>query len=386
MRLLVVGHSYVVPYNQQKYEVMKRQNPSLQLRIVTPPILRDVYRGSYFHSVCPGLTTDEAVSMKTFFSSSYMTYIHDPIAFIKLLLKFKPDLIHIEEDPHSLIALETILLTSLCRPKTPISFFIWDNMNRKPRFPLNVIKSFLMHFSLGRAAGVVTGNQEAQNLLGPGKKYYGPSAVLPQLGIACEKFHGSPRTEIARRVGRQDGIPVIGFMSRLVPEKGILLLCEALEGLQHLPWKLIIISAGPLQDDLQNRWKPLFGERLLLLGPGERADLPDYLKCMDILVAPSMSTPQWKEQFGYILVEAMASGAAVIGSSSGAIPEVIGNAGIVFPESDVSRLKDALMLLLQSPEKRKEFSRLGRARSQELFSHEVVSATYMKLFQQFSQL
>jgi glycosyltransferase involved in cell wall biosynthesis len=231
---------------------------------------------------------------------------------------------------------------------------------------------------------VVCGNQEAQRLLGYAKKYHGPSAVLPQFGIEYEKYQRNAKPEIARRVARQVGTPVIGFMGRLVPEKGILLLCEALDGVKHLPWKLVIVAGGPLEEDLQERWKPLFGDRLLLLGSGARADLPDYLKCLDILVVPSLSTPHWKEQFGYILVEAMASGVAVIGSSSGAIPEGIGDAGMVFPEGDVSRLREALTLLLQSIEKRNELSRLGRERAQKLFSHEAVSASYMKLFQQFN--
>src|SRR5258708_21269385 len=151
-------------------------------------------------------------------------------------------------------------------------------------------------------------------------------------------------------------------MGRLVPEKGILNLCQALDGLRHLTWKLVIVGAGPLEDVLQKQWKPAFGERLVLLGPGARADLPDYLKCLDILVVPSVSTPQWKEQFGYILVEAMASGVGVIGSSSGAIPEVIGNAGLVVAEGDVSSLKAALARLLQSAEDRTHLSRLGRSR------------------------
>jgi len=380
MRLLVVGHSYVAAFNQKKYEVMKRQNPALELKIVSPSVVRDAYR-TYAHEICPGLTAEEAVSLKSFFNGSNMTYVHPPIALLKLIRNFKPDLIHIEEDPHSLIALETIFLASVCCPKTPISFFIWDNINHTPRFPFNLIKRWFTSLTLRRAACVVAGNQEAQRLLAAEKHYHGRSAVLPQFGIDFSIYQREAKPDIVRAVGKQAGIPVIGFLGRLIPEKGILLLCEALAGLLHLDWTLVVMGAGPLESELQQKWKPTFGARLKLLGPGVRADLPDYLQCLDLLVSPSMSTPRWKEQFGYILVEAMASGVAVLGSSAGAIPEVIGDAGIVFPEGDVASLKEALTRLLQSPEERSRLSRLGRERAQRVFSHDVISASYMTLFQ-----
>jgi len=383
MRLLVVGHSYIVASNQKKYATLKRLNPSLELRVVSPPKVKGAFR-SYEHEMCPGLGVDEAIAMKVFFNRSNMTYILDPMAFLKLLRHFKPTLIHIEEDPHSLVAFETIILASIFCPKIPISFFIWDNLNHIARFPLNFVKRWLTGFALARAAFIVAGNREAQKLLGTEKHYRGPSFVLPQFGIDYAAYLGEAKAEIARSVAKQTGVSVIGFMGRLVPEKGVLMLCQALEALKQLPWKLIVIGSGPLEKVLQEQWKPKFGERLALLGPGSSKDLPDYLKCIDILAAPSVSTPVWKEQFGYILVEAMASGAVVLGSSSGAIPEVIGEAGVVFPEGNVAHLKDVLARLLQSADERNEFSRVGRARAQEFFSHETVSASYMKLFQRFS--
>ena len=69
------------------------------------------------------------------------------------------------------------------------------------------------------------------------------------------------------------------------------------------------------------------------------------LKSMDVLVLPSRSMPYWKEQFGRVLVEAMACGVPVIGSDSGAIPAVIGDAGLVFPEGDDRALADRILQL-----------------------------------------
>jgi glycosyltransferase involved in cell wall biosynthesis len=57
----------------------------------------------------------------------------------------------------------------------------------------------------------------------------------------------------------------------------------------------------------------------------------DIMKDFHVFVLPSHTTPVWKEQFGVVLIEAMFSHAAVVGSSSGAIPEVVGDAGVIFP-------------------------------------------------------
>jgi len=383
MRLLVVGHSYVTAFNQMKYAIMKRLHPALQLKIISPRAARDMYR-RYEHEVAPGLNAEEAVCLRDFFFKSHMTYLLDPIRFIKILMEFKPDYIHIEEDPHSLISFETVCLTSMCCPKTPISFFIWDNLARVAPFPLNALKRWLTFFALSRAACVVAGNHEAQQLLGSRKNYHGPSFLLPQFGIDCAAYQGAPKPEIVQRVNKQPGVPVIGYMGRLISEKGILLLCEALSGLEQTAWKLVIVGAGPLENILQEHWKPKFGERLLLVGPGARTDLPDYLKCMDVLVVPSVSTPVWKEQFGMVLIESMAAGVPVIGSTSGAIPEVIGEAGILVPEGDIQSLREALARLLGSEQERKRLSQLGQARALGSFSHESVSNSYMNIFNQFS--
>jgi len=365
-----------------KYAVMKRSHPALQLKIVSPRTTRDAYR-RYEHKVAPGLNADEAVCLRDFFSKSHMTYLLDPLGLIKILLKFKPDFIFIEEDPHSAISFETVCLASICCPKTPIGFLVWDNLARVPPFPLRVIKRWLTRFALSRAACVVAGNREAQQLLSSRKNYRGPSFLLPQFGLDWAAYQGMAKPGIEHEIGKQPGVPVVGFMSRLVPEKGILLLCEALSGLKEIPWKLVIIGAGPLESTLREKWQRVFGERLMLVGSGARPDLPDYLKCMDLLVAPSVSTPVWKEQFGMVMVEAMAAGVPVIGSSSGAIPEVIGEAGILFPEGDIRSLREALARLLRSPEERKRMSQLGRDRALAVFSHETMANSYMRIFNQF---
>src|SRR5204862_1301969 len=74
--------------------------------------------------------------------------------------------------------------------------------------------------------------------------------------------------------------------------------------------------------------------------------VPERLRTFSVLVQPSLTRRNWKEQFGRAVMEAMACGVPVIGSSSGEIPHVLGDAGLVVPEGDAVALRDAIARLL----------------------------------------
>ena len=83
---------------------------------------------------------------------------------------------------------------------------------------------------------------------------------------------------------------------------------------------------------------------------------------IECLVVPSRRTPEWVETYHPALVEAMGHGVTVVGSDSGALPELIDTAGLVVPEDDVAALTAALQHLLDTPRERQRFGREGRHR------------------------
>ena len=105
-----------------------------------------------------------------------------------------------------------------------------------------------------------------------------------------------------------------------------------------------------------------------------------YLQQIDVLVLSSRTQPYWKEQFGRVLVEAMACEVAVVGSDSGEIPHVIGDAGLIFPEDNVDALYDHLLRLMQSTELRKELGRNGRARVLERYTQAQIAAQTVAVY------
>ncbi|MBM2826641.1 MAG: putative glycosyltransferase, partial [Dehalococcoidia bacterium] len=119
------------------------------------------------------------------------------------------------------------------------------------------------------------------------------------------------------------------------------------------------------------------GQRVTFQGAVSSHQMPQELARLDTLVLPSLTRSRWKEQFGRVLVEAMACGVPVVGSDSGEIPNVIGPAGMVFPEGNAGALRERLAQLMADPEMRKDLSQRGRERVEALYTQkQVAESTY----------
>jgi glycosyltransferase involved in cell wall biosynthesis len=139
-------------------------------------------------------------------------------------------------------------------------------------------------------------------------------------------------------------------------------LLKALAGLEGM-WRAYILGSGPMKDDLQALARRLgLIDRVSFDGWIPSGQMPAFYRQLDALVVPSRTRPNWKEQFGRVLVESMACGVPVIGSNSGEIPNVIGNAGLIFPEDQVDRLREHLAKLLADEQLRADLARRGRER------------------------
>jgi glycosyltransferase involved in cell wall biosynthesis len=162
---------------------------------------------------------------------------------------------------------------------------------------------------------------------------------------------------------------VIGFISRLVEEKGIFVLLEALAALRGT-WRAHVVGIGPLEAKAHRRAEDLgIGNRVTWERGIPSTLVPERLRTFSVLVQPSLTRRHWKEQFGRAVMEAMACGVPVIGSTSAELPNVIGDAGLVVPEGNVPLLRDAIGHVLGDPEVRTHLGARGRARVLERFTH-----------------
>ena len=149
----------------------------------------------------------------------------------------------------------------------------------------------------------------------------------------------------------------------MLPGKGLNVLADALEKIKGEPWQLLVVGDGSERENFEQRLREAgLYDRAEFTGAVSFALVPEYFQQLDVMVIPTETTKRIREQFGRVIVEAMASGVPVIGSTCGAIPEVIGDAGLVFPEGDADALADALRSMLADRTLRERLAAAGQAR------------------------
>lgn len=268
--------------------------------------------------------------------------------------RFRPDILHIEEEPYNVVTLHTALIGRTVGAK--VVFASWQNLYRRYPPPFSLFER-LNYFI---AAAGIAGSQDAADLLRR-KGYPRHLEVIPQLGVDPDVFH--PLETVPPRE-----LPIIGYAGRLVPEKGADLVIDALARLTRRA-QLQIIGDGTERLALEQRAASLgVRDRVRFRGTVSPGEMPKALGELDILVVPSRTRRNWKEQFGRVIIEAMACEVPVVGSDSGEIPHVIGEGGLIFPEGNVALLARRLDELLADDEERLELGRLARQRVHTLYT------------------
>lgn len=338
----MVSKACVVGIYQKKLEELARL-PDMELTLVVPPSWRDE-RGT-LHLERQYTSGYDLVVEPIVFNGHFHLHFYPRLA--RQIRRIRPDLVHIDEEPYNLATAHAVWLARRSRAKS--LFFSWQNIFRRYPFPFRQLEQYVLH----QVDYGIVGNQESTEVWRK-KGYRGPLAVIPQFGVDPEIFCPIPRPP------RREF--VVGYVGRLVEEKGVDLLLEALSGLEG-EWQASILGSGPARATLQALAHQLgIADRISFDAQIPSVRIPDYYRQLDVLVLPSRTRPNWKEQFGRVLIEAMACGVPVVGSDSGEIPNVIGDAGLVFPEERADLLRTHLARLISDPELRTALARRGRER------------------------
>jgi glycosyltransferase involved in cell wall biosynthesis len=254
-------------------------------------------------------------------------------------------------------------------PKAKIIFYGWDNIlfrfGKWSRLKWAVTK--LVWYQV--AGGLEADSEGVTNIRRAGFRGLVERAFW---GVRTDVFMPMEKLEL-RQYLKLESDYIIGFVGRFTPEKGLLVLLAAMCRLPAKMW-CILIGDGPMRTELE-LWSnlPDLKGRVQLLDPMLPEELVKYMNCIDALVLPSLTTRDWKEQYGRVLGEAMACGVPVIGSDSGAIPEVIGDAGLIVPEGNVSALVEAVQTAVFDEVVRARLVKNGLDRCQQELSVEAMS-------------
>jgi glycosyltransferase involved in cell wall biosynthesis len=345
LRVLMISKACIVGAYQKKLEELARF-PDVELTVVVPPYWRDergVTRLEREHTQGYELVV-ERMALNGYF------HLHFYPGLAKHFRGIKPHIVHIDEEPYNVATWQAMRLAKKHGAKA--LFFTWQNIHRRYPPPFSLIESY----NLRNADYAIAGNSEAVKVL-KAKGYRGPSRVIPQFGVDLDNFKVQ-KSQIANRKSQI----AIGYVGRLVEEKGVHVLLRAVAGLRG-SWWLRILGSGPQRSHLEGLAVELgIAERVRFEDWIPSTQMPDYYNQLDALVVPSLTRPNWKEQFGRVLIEAMACGVPVVGSDSGEIPNVIDEAGLVFAEGDERALRARLSQLMADAALREELARKGRER------------------------
>ncbi|HVA80769.1 MAG TPA: glycosyltransferase family 4 protein [Candidatus Binataceae bacterium] len=310
--------------------------------------------------------------IRVFGSRSPHMFVYGPR--LRSLMREQWDFIHCWEEPY-VFAGGQVAAWSLA--SVPLAFFTAQNRPKNYPPPFSWIEKYCLRRSSG---WIAAGSTVAQAQLPRGYDAR-PYRVIPH-GVDLKSFYPNKPagSEIRARLEWSiDGPPVVGFLGRFVPEKGLDLLTSVLDRIKS-PWRAMLVGGGAMEDRLR-QWARAYPDRVRIVTGVNHDQVPAYLNAMDLLCAPSQSTPRWREQFGRMLIEAFACGVPVIASDSGEIPNVVGEAGVIVAENDRDAWLTAIGELLENPTQRVRLAGLGLERAPD-FSWPVVARQHVEFFNQ----
>lgn len=360
MRVLMVSKACIVGIYQRKLELIAQQGINLQ--VLVPPSWKDERGEQPLERVYTAGYDLKAVPIR--FNGNF--HLHHYPTLVEHIRAFQPDIVHIDEEPYNVATWQALYHAKLIGAKS--LFFSWQNIKRNYLPPFNWGERWVFK----NVDYALVGTDDAGEVM-RAKGYDKPMQTIPQFGTDEDLFHPAE--------SQPDRPFTIGFIARIVPEKGVELLLKAVRRIQG-DWRLRLVSGGSAIDQMKTLAQSLnIADKVEFVGQLPSTELPAEYHKIDVLVLPSLTKPNWKEQFGRVLVEAMASGVPVIGSDSGAIPTVVGAAGLIVPEGDISALAQAIRYVMNEPTQRADLIRRGRDRFLTYYTHESIAKATVEVYQ-----
>lgn len=375
LRLLLIGHPYAALENRKKVQALASH---FDLTCVTSTMEDGIILGrpaSDFdnESDAPARAYRLVRLPRTRRGST--TFMYAGLAALMRRRRF--DVVLVENEPWAAVCWQARVLTGLFQSHCLFGEFTWENVER-PGWKGGLLA--LVYRAMNAVSDFfIAGNQAAKAILMKRGARSRKVHVDAELGIDLANHSpASPdeRTRLRITLGLPAEAFIIGYCGRMTEEKGLRELITACDALGDV--HLALLGAGPMKSWLEEQassrpW-------LHLLPPRPHWEIPDFLRCLDLFVLASKPLRSmqncWEEQFGHVLIEAMACCVPTLGSDSGAIPEVIGMSQAVFPQGDARALESLLAHFRQDAAARAELANKQLERTRQLYTHEAVAARW----------
>ncbi len=362
MKILMLSKALVVGTYQRKAEELAAL-PDVELTVAVPPVWHEPGAGPV--QLERRHTVGYQLAVLPMWLNGHF-HLHFYPGLKRLVELIQPDVFHIDEESFNFATFQAMQLGVQHRAKC--CFYNWANIERRYPPPFSTFE----RYTLKHAAAAIAGSHEAAAII-ERHGYQGPIHVLPQFGVDPALFQ--PAAEPLPATPFQ-----VGYFGRMIEPKGVLDLLEAVAQLPpHI--HLLLVGDGDLLPRIEERVDELQLRARVEIKPRVPSGaVADEMRRLHAFVLPSRTTPRWKEQFGRVLIEAMASGVPPIGSDSGEIPHVIGDAGLIFHEGDVADLAEKIRTLVDRPDVRRELGLKGRQRVLDHYTQRALAKQYYDVY------
>lgn len=341
MRVLVVSHPCVTPKNQNLF-ALAAQRGGWDLTIAVPDRWSNDY-GDRRAEPSPGLV-GQLVKFPVLLRGNIPLHVY-----LGRLRRFvrdvSPDVAYIHHEPYAAATLQW----ALALRDIPFAFYSAQNVEKHHAAPIRWAERYVY----GGAGLALPVTRSVEAVLRR-KGYRGPLEVLP-LPVEVQIADAPPRRDTTSFR--------VGYIGRLTPEKGVDALLRALARTSGIGCR--IAGDGPDAPRLRQLVATLgLEDRVDWLGYVDHDATADFYRSVHVVVVPSRTTPGWTEQFGRVVLEALAAGVPVIASDSGELPTLVGElgGGWIVPEDDVEALAATIARASREPRDREQRARVGRHR------------------------
>ena len=372
-RILFISYT---SFLQEFYQTLPHQialQSGAQVQVLVPEYWREIWSGGKIYLE---KTSDPYYKLSTgtvaFNGNLHFAFFINALK--KILIEFNPDIIDLENEPFNAGSFQIFKYRDKYSPKSKIVLHASQHQFKRYPFPFNFIEKQV----LKNVDAILVRNSMAKDVLN--RKGYSGILEIMTHGVDTSAFKPD-KTKKGLYKLNPDYKPLIGYVGALAEHKGLTYLLKAVKGLKC---KVILIGDGPEKHLLKNLANQLKLD-VDFIPPKKHEEVAEYMNSMDIFVLPSLTRSNWVEKFGRVLIEAMACGIPVIGSSSGEIPNVLGDAGIIVPEGNAKELNQRIKELIENPESRQHFSKKGRQRVVRKYSWKIIAKQTIDIYQRILQ-
>jgi glycosyltransferase involved in cell wall biosynthesis len=366
MKILIIHQTSNQKTLHDFFNILGSKEEVTELKILSPSSGYDSFRKKTRFNKAVKNDNYELILGDVFFKDRKIVNPYSK-GLLKTLIEFKPDIVHVMYEAMSTLVLQVGLYRKLLNLNYKIFFYGFENIYPSKLSDFSFFKQQAIKFIRNNIDGGGYANSEG-------------IARLKLLGFntnRVKKIFRPVEVDIDGSVDKVDDFTVC-YIGRVSEEKGIF---DFIKKIEFLNRDIRVKIIGKIDKHKENDFTNLIKNhhQIEYIPEIPYGELFKMLSTFHVMIVPSKTTKSWKEQFGKVIPEGMWTDNIVIGSNSGAIPDVIGDRELIFDENDFLQLIQIINKLYSDDNFYKDKLRFIKQRRLE-YSYNVISSKFIDLY------